>query len=259
MNSKLLIGSTYHHRFSPKKHSFYYKTFQFFIDLDEVETLNNRFKLLGTKKLSAFRFLESDHSLGSKQTLKDAIMSKVQVKHPQFEPEKIYLLGNLRTLGHIFNPVCFYFVQDKDLNTVVVIEIMNTYYEHKTYVSDQSRMFNDEFNCEYEFDKNFYISPFSSSNGKMAYKITWNKNKEIAIHVKNYENFNVNVYANLTGELKEIDERSLFFLLLRFPLITITILLQIHLQALILYLRGVKYYSKDEEIQSQKGYELWKQ
>lgn len=258
MNSKLYFGTTFHRRFIPKTHEFTYRVMHFLIDLDEAESLNNKLWLFGFNKRNIYSFYEKDHALKGELSLKTAIKKQVQKEYPEFEVDKVYLLTHLRTFGFIFNPVCFYFVQNKNKETIIIIEVMNTYYEHKNFITYKIDSSSKKVHHQQKYSKNFYVSPFSSSKGEMEYSFKCDLDSKIIIGVKNFENDQMNVFADLKTEARELSNINILKSIFLYPFLTLKVWVAIHIHAAILFLKRIKFYSKDEEIDEQKGFDLWK-
>ena len=61
LNSCLYKAKVMHHRLAPKKHSFHYNVFMFYLDLDEIDTLAKRLKLMSRNRFNLFNFRDKDH------------------------------------------------------------------------------------------------------------------------------------------------------------------------------------------------------
>ena len=70
MNSCIYNGVITHTRFKPVKHFLKYKTFSFFIDLDEIEKLDKDIKIFSYNKFNIFSFYNKDHGDRNGSSLK---------------------------------------------------------------------------------------------------------------------------------------------------------------------------------------------
>ena len=61
INSCIYNGNVIHKRFKPKKHFFKYKVFSLFIDLSELNELNDKLKFFSLNKFNLISFYEKDH------------------------------------------------------------------------------------------------------------------------------------------------------------------------------------------------------
>ena len=60
-SSCIYNGSVIHKRFKPKEHFFKYKVFSLFIDLSELNELNDRLKFFSLNRFNLISFYEKDH------------------------------------------------------------------------------------------------------------------------------------------------------------------------------------------------------
>lgn len=253
MNSCLYECKTYHSRLAPKKHHFSYRYYIFFLDLDELDLINKNCKLFGIEKYNFFSFRESDHNLKNQKTIKDSISLQLKEQDPSIQVEKIYLLTMTRLLGHVFNPVSFYFIET-NLGRRLIAEVMNTFYEFKNFSLKEDATPN---RFEAIQDKNFYISPFSVPIGKIKFLVDWPQDN-LNILIQNIHTGETTVSANLIGKRKELSDLNLFIMFFKYPLVTIKVFAAIHYQALLLYLKKIPYTKKDQFSQFQTETDLWK-
>lgn len=76
-----------------------------------------------------------------------------------------------RFLGHVFNPVSFWFCyQDEEL-VCLVAEVNNTFGERHTYVLDEKLPGPDHFCARFRVPKAFYVSPFNAIEGDYEFRV----------------------------------------------------------------------------------------
>ena len=61
ISSCIYNGNVIHKRFKPKEHFFKYKVFSLFIDLSELNELNDKLKFFSLNKFNLISFYEKDH------------------------------------------------------------------------------------------------------------------------------------------------------------------------------------------------------
>ena len=109
MKSCLYFGEVSHHRKSPKRHDLRYKLFMPHLFLDELDQVfqGRFFWSLNRKNLSSFQ--RSDYHKPEINSLENAVRATMseQLETPVKGP--ISVLTHLRTFGHCFNPVTFYY------------------------------------------------------------------------------------------------------------------------------------------------------
>lgn len=252
MNSRLYDCRVHHSRTSPKKHAFSYRLFMFYVDLDEQESLAERFNLVGARGWAPYQLRTSDHYDAGKQTIKENIIAYLQEEgRSTSDIGKIHLLTHLRTFGHVFNPVSFYFVDDADGEPLYAIaEVDNTFNEQKLFLIDQPE--GERF--RQSDPKEFYVSPFSDLDTTFNFNLR-RPDDRLRIGISQSEKPGQAPYFNssLVGECREISDGALALYTLRFPAITMGILLGIHWQALLLWLKGHRARRKAEHPELQTG------
>ncbi|MEI9918229.1 MAG: DUF1365 domain-containing protein [Bacteroidota bacterium] len=228
-----------HHRLFPAEHKFSYKVFMFYLDLQEDLS---HLKLFSKNKFNWFSFFDKDHS-----DLSEFLKSK----NIEWNG-RATLLTNVRTLGHVFNPVSFYFCFDGNNKPVcAVAEVTNTHKERKLYLLDGSCFDNDTFRLR--TPKHFYVSPFSDLDTEFEF-IFRLPSSSMQMRVDDYKQGKRILLSALTGMRKEITDARLFWYGLKFPLITVKIITLIYWQALKLKLKGLPSWKKKENMHLQKDY-----
>ncbi len=121
-HSALYEGTVRHRRFAVRAHELEHRVAMAYVDLDELPELAGG-RLL-SRRPGFVRFRRRDY-LGDPATpLADAVRALVR-EHVPAGP--VRLLTTLRTLGHCFNPVSFYYCFDRDEELrAVVAEVTNT-------------------------------------------------------------------------------------------------------------------------------------
>ena len=152
LKSRIFIGKVNHIRTRPIKYSLSLNHFMFFLDLDDLNGLDNFFPLLSYKRRGVFNFKKKDHYIFSKDSLKDHF-KEITKK----DIHKIFFLTNLRIFGYVFNPISVFFCFDKSQNlSSVIYEVGNTFKEQKIF--DKSII--KDNTASLKTKKLFYVSPF---------------------------------------------------------------------------------------------------
>jgi DUF1365 family protein len=151
-HSALYEGTVRHRRFAVRRHELEHRVAMAYVDLDELPELAGG-RLLA-RRPGLVRFRRGDY-LGDPATpLADAVRALVR-EHVPSGP--VRLLTTLRTLGHCFNPVSFYYCFDdaEDLKAVVA-EVTNTPWgeRHAYVLSGEGRVLKGEH------AKAMRVSPF---------------------------------------------------------------------------------------------------
>lgn len=239
-----------HHRLSPVRNRFVYRAFFFLLDLDKIDEAARRLLLLSRGGLNVFTFRESDHLRQGSSSTKESILAYLRAQGVGTAIEKVRLLTNLRTMGHIFNPVSFYFCFDADDRPVcAVAEVGNTFGEMKPFLlrSQPAR----EGLFEEAHTKYFYVSPFIDLDSAFAFRLQVPGDR-LSLHIDGRERGRTVLVTSVQGTRKELNNARLFWYALRFPFMTIRILALIHFQAFRLYRKGLPFHKKDSHQQLQR-------
>lgn len=267
MNSCIYISKLSHERLAPKKNSFEYSIYMMYLDLDELPDLANDFSIFGYNRKNILSFYDEDHFKFLKATSGDyKIISQENVKFEaskyinkntkeriqilaqelgfDFDIEKVFILTNLRNFGYIFNPVSFYYCYDKNgVFRVLFSEVNNTFLDQKMYYTLIDDASEEMFSSRQR--KNYYISPFISHDNDLE----WNFNipgESFKMYINSLKEGVTTLKTCLDGERVEISNRRLLWIQLRYPLMTIRIIVLIHYQALKLFLKKIPYFKKTE-------------
>lgn len=252
LKSRLYRCMITHKREKPKPNAFAYRIFMFLIDVDEVDRLVRKFPVIGHNKFNLFGFYDRDHfkkeDKKNQQSIREKLAAYLKTQNIGFQPHRIELLTNLRVLGYVFNPVSFYYLYDENEEVKFALaEVSNTFGEMKYYLLQNfERGFFHEFH-----DKYFYISPFTKPDDRLELKVGLPK-ENFSIMVDDIKGEEKSVRAAISAEQRKFSNANLLWYFFRFPLITFQIIGLIHWQALKLWLKGVKFYGKDENKDMQR-------
>ncbi len=267
MNSCLYISKLKHERLFPKKNSFSYSIYSMFIDLDELEELNKKYFLFSYNKFNLMSFLDKDHfKFINNKSNKEDIISQEKVKYQKekyqgkntkekielltkemgldFELGKVFVLTNIRIFGYIFNPVSFYYCFDKDgIFRVFFSEVNNTFGDQKMYALPIENPDNKTF--KFTQRKNYYISPFISFDNDLRWEFEL-PGENYKMLIDSIKQGQVELKTSLFGKRAEITNTKLFFLNIRYPMITVAIIFLIHYQAFKLFVKKIQFFRKEE-------------
>jgi DUF1365 family protein len=247
MRSAIYSGIVQHRRFSPKAHDFKYKVFMPFIDLDELDTIFLKSLFWSVTKNNLASLKRRDFFGDKEKSIKDSIISCAQQKLGKLPIRRVCLLANLRYFGHSFNPISTYYCYDKDDTLLcIVAEVTNTPWKEKhCYVIPN--LTPDKKQLSAHFSKDFHVSPFLPM--EMSYR--WQSNvpgEKLYIHMQNFSSINSEKIFDATIILysKEITPRTLDAMILKYPFMTLQVVLGIYWQAFRIFMKGMHFYSHPE-------------
>ncbi len=233
-HSAIYQGTIHHRRRAARPHQFRHKLALHYVDLDEVTSLLHG--RLVRPRFGVLRFRRSDYLGDPEQTLADAVRTKVRADTGIVADGPVRLLSQLRSFGHCFNPVSFYYCFDRAENVVAIVaEVTNTPWgERHAYVLAPD----DTGALTGSFPKQLHVSPFFGMNQTYLWHATAPA-ESLVVHLDNVED-GVRVFdATLSLRRLPFDAATTRRLARRYPLSSVRTLALIYAHAVALRLKGV--------------------
>ena len=223
-------GTISHRRTEPRQ-AFRHRLALFYLDLDELP------RLLGGRLMAArpglLRFRRSDYLGPAGVPLDDAVRDTVQADAGVRPQGPIRLLTQLRSFGHCFNPVSFYYCLDpsgKRLDAVVA-EVTNTPWgERRAYVVPGGTAY---------VDKSLHVSPFMGMDHRYTV-LTDTPGERLAVHIESRRGDELTFDATLALRRRELTPASAGRVAARYPFANLRVLALIYGHALGLVLAGAR-------------------
>ncbi len=250
MNSCIYNGVVTHTRFKPVKHFLKYKTFSFFIDLDEIEKLDKDNIIFSFNRFNIFSFYNRDHGDRDGKSLKNWVMGNLKKFKIIENINKIKLLCYPRIFGYVFNPLSIFYCYQDDKLKVIFYEVKNTFNEQHTYIFKV----NDSNIVTQKCKKKFYVSPFMDMDTYYSFSLL-NPGEKLSVSIKQTDKKDTILTAVQTGERKDFNFKQLVVNFFKYPLMTIKIISAIHFEALLLWKKGAIYRKRDIKIKNNLSYE----
>jgi len=230
-HSAIYQGAIRHRRFAVRPREFRHQIAMAYIDLEELP------RLLGGRLVAArpglVRFRRRDYLGDPALPLARAVRELVLERTGRAPQGPIRLLTHLRTFGHCFNPVSFYycFAADGEQLETVVAEVTNTPWgERHAYVL--------RGDAGGGFDKALHVSPFMGMDQSYFWRAPA-PGATLSVHIESSEQGRCVFDATLGLRRSALNSGSLARIIARQPAATLRMQALIYGHAVALKLRGV--------------------
>jgi len=249
LNSRLFQGWIRHRRYLPKKHNFRYPLFMSWIDLAELDEVMALSPFWSLGRFNLVSFYRSDYLGNGGQDLSDAVKNRIKEQSGESFKGRIRLLTHLRFLGFCFNPVSFYFCypEGSESPLYILAEINNTpWNERFCYVLDCGENLVPKNKWVFEFDKAFHVSPFMPIAQHYRWQFSLD-NTNLTIHMQLQQDNESCFDATLQLKAQEMNRSTMRNMPLRYPFLTLSVVVLIYWQAFRLWLKGIPFYSHPDK------------
>ena len=242
--SGLYIGHVFHKRHKPFTHSFKYRVFSLFSDLQEMSTLSEKLRLFSYNKFNLMSFYDKDHGPRNGKSLYDWVVNVARDKNIDIDGGKVYFLGFPRILGYVFNPISLYFLYDKKhVLQAVLYQVKNTFGEQHCYLAPLDTPGKIE---KHSHQKMFHVSPFMEMEAE--YKFTLQEPDEmLSFAIHQFDKAGKLLTATWDGKKASLTDKTILKTFITHPLLTLKIIGGIHWEALRLWVKGAKYIPKPHQ------------
>jgi DUF1365 family protein len=254
--SAVYEGWIRHRRFEPVEHEFRYRLFLMYLDLEELPRLLDRYPLWSARRPAPARFRRADYMGDPERPLAECARDVVESQTGARPPGPVRMLANLRTLGHVFNPVCFYYCFDVRGERVeaVVADVNNIPWgERHPYVL--ARDGRQGTVLAQELDKALHVSPLMAMDQTYAFR-AGEPGERLSVQIEARPAQAVGPYdarggapgrqkqfdATLSMRRRELSGPLLTRMLLRYPAMSLQVVAKIYAQTLRLKLKGAPYF-----------------
>ncbi len=244
MHSALYTGRLRHRRHTPRAHAFSYAVRMVWLDLSELDTVFRGRWFWSTRRATLCWMRRADYLGDPALSLDEAVRRRVEAALGRRPGGPIRVLTQLRSFGHCFNPVSFYYCYAPDGGRVecIVAEITNTpWRERHSYVLPVEPGADPASPHAFAFEKAFHVSPFMPMQQDYLWQFS-EPGDHLAVHMQNLQDGARQFDATLTLARREIGATSLAITLLRWPAATLGVLGAIYWQALRLWFKRVPFH-----------------
>ena len=233
-------GLTFHGRKGAVENAFRYTVD--YVLLDAEDTAPGAPTLFSRNRGRLFALHDSDHGGAPKAGCGASWVRDVLREHglDGFDIGRIELLAQPRVLGHVFNPVSFWLVRDRNDDLCIVIpEVTNTYGDRHSYLCHHPDLRPIAATDRLRATKILHVSPFQPVEGGYEFRFDI-RNDRIGIWI-DYTVGNGGLLATLTGARRPLTNGAILRAMLRRPLGSRRVLGLIHWQALKLWWKGAVF------------------
>ncbi|MGA9658881.1 MAG: DUF1365 domain-containing protein [Asticcacaulis sp.] len=247
MQTGIYQGWVVHKRFAPKVHRLRYQIFQVLFDLDQVKTT----RFLSHNRFNLFGFYDRDHGPDQDEAahapLKDRLVALLAPKGRYVPGDRLFLLAMPRVLGFVFNPISVYFVEKPEGGIrTVVYEVNNTFGDRHSYVLPVQ---NTGTHIRQASDKRLHVSPFMAMD--MAYEFDLIAPEDTFALKINLKKANKRMlFAGFTATRQPLNDGTLLRLFVTLPFMTLGVVVGIHWEALLLFIKGMRLKPKPPTLKS---------
>jgi uncharacterized protein len=240
----LYDGLVTHARIKPKGHRFSYRVYSLVIDLKQLPEANTLSRLFSVGRFNLLSFHEKDHGPQDGSSLAPYCRGLLLSAGMQTEPARILLVCYPRVLGYTFNPIAVYFAYDSNGDLIgAIYEVRNTFGEMHTYVAPVEPGEWNEAGLRQERDKLFYVSPFMDMPMRYRFRIR-PPAEDCAIRILEDDQNGPILAAAFFGKHQALTSASVLSAFLRIPLLPFKIVGGIHWEAVRLWFKGIRFFSR---------------
>lgn len=240
--AELLTGLVIHHRLRPAEHRFSYGVFYLRLRLSALEQAGNTLFSLNRFNLASFHYRDHGARDGTHPlTWIRALLAREGLTSADGE---VWLQCFPRVLGYVFNPVSFWFCEDRAGNLrAVLAEVNNTFGETHCYLLARPGGEPIPSNTALEARKVFHVSPFFPVSGGYRFRFSRAASAHVA-RIDYLDGEGPLLLTRIAGRPAPLTTARLAHAFISHPLMTLTIMARIHWQALRLWLLRVPFHSK---------------
>jgi len=236
IESGLFVGTVRHRRFSPVAHSFTYPLFMALLDIDRLSELMRVSSFTSYNRWNWASFADRDHLGEQGRPLRERLRSDAANRGVDLPDGRILLLTHLRYLGYCFNPISLFYCFDaSERLQVVLAEVRNTFGGMHTYWLRPER---NSPTFRSAAAKALEVSPFMPMDLTYSFALT-SPGDQLVAHVRALEGDDDVVFdATLALARRPWTALEIRRALTRHPVMTASVIVGIHWQAMRLWWKG---------------------
>jgi DUF1365 family protein len=210
------------------------------LDLDEIPDIDRQLRLFGHNRRRPVSFRDEDHLAASGRGVRLDLAETVGAAGHTMPEGRVELLTHCRILGYVFNPVSVFYCYDREERlTLAVAAVNNTYGDRHSYVLPVA-----DAAFEWRTKKLMHVSPFFRPD---AGTYRWElppPAEGVSLGIDLTRDGAPVLAARLSLSRRPLTDGALGSALLRYPFMTAKVIGAIHLEALRLWLKGARFWSR---------------
>ena len=243
MSALIGFGQVRHTRVRPARHAFAYATY--FLMLPMRQMLREGGGALPVNRRGLISFHDADHGdgrgvdQGGALAWLDELLQREGIIDARGE---VWLHCFPRVLGHTFKPVSFWYCHREDGSLrAIVVEVNNTFGERHCYLLNDPA-----YGRELQAPKVFHVSPFCAVQGQYRFRFmrTEGEDPRTVARIDHDDASGPLIQTSVSGSLVPLTRVQLIRAFWRYPLLTWGVVFRIHLHALALWLKRVRFFHK---------------
>ena len=249
-------GQVRHVRLRPARHAFDYSAYFLMLPMRHLQALarsnskndkSNQTELpINTAGLLSF--FDTDHGDGRQPENGGAlawIEELLESENIHDAKGEIWLQTFPRVLGYTFKPVSFWYCHRPDHTLAAILaEVHNTFGERHCYLLPAPKFGRTE-----HANKIFHVSPFCDVKGQYEFRFmrTFQADADrVVARIVHGDDNGPLIQTSISGVLLPATREEIRRTFWRYPLFTFAVMLRIHWQALLLWLKRVPFLTKPE-------------
>jgi DUF1365 family protein len=240
MTDRLYLSEVMHRRVGLSAYRFVYPVFSLLIDIDRLDALDRRLRLLSVDRRNLFCIRRRDHGARDGSDWRPWLEARLSQVGIDLDGGRVHLLCMPRLLGYGFNPISLWYCEHSDGRLrAVVAEVNNTFGDHHDYVlHDHGRPLSWPLRAR--ADKQLHVSPLIDMDCEYRFRLA-EPGERLNVFIRQFRAGRFLLAASQTGEARPLTDGQLLRALLRTPLMTFKVMAAIHWQALKIWLRGAPF------------------
>lgn len=215
-----------HVRAAPIRNRFRYKSYNWFVDLDDLPSYSPWIRPLAS-------FDARDHIGDPARSIRQNIDTFLGEHDIDLNGGRVTMLANARVFGHTFNPLSVFWCHDESGRLVcVVAEVHNTYGERYAYLLDA-----DDRGVA-RTPKQFYVSPFNDVDGEYAMRLP-EPTDRLRLSIVLERDDSPPFVATVVGARRQATAGAVIRSAVAVPLAPLRVVVQIRWQGIRLWARGL--------------------